>query len=145
MGALKLRPLSKKDLPDVERIQAHITRQPVPQAWMDMVAEHVNQQYRMGLVAELDGDAVGFILGEIKIGGFGTELSGWLEVVGVEPEHMGAGVGAALAGELFEELARRGVKEALTAVRWDRGDMLAFFKKVGFDQSPFINLRRSGD
>ncbi|RJX32684.1 MAG: GNAT family N-acetyltransferase [Desulfarculus sp.] len=145
MGALQLRPLSKKDLPDVERIQAHVTRQPVPQPWMDMVAEHVDQQHRIGLVAEQDGDVVGFILGEIKIGGFGTELSGWLELVGVDPDQMGAGVGASLAAELFAELGRRGVQEVLTAVRWDRGDMLAFFKKVGFDQSPFINLHRRGD
>lgn len=145
MAPLKIRPLTEQDLPDVERIQAHVTRQPVPQSWMEMVAEHVEQHHRIGLVAEQDGDMVGFILGEIKIGGFGTELSGWLELVGVEPDNMGSGVGAALATEFFSELTRRGVNDVLTAVRWDRGDMLAFFKKMGFDQSPYINLHRSGD
>ncbi|MBU4605168.1 MAG: GNAT family N-acetyltransferase, partial [Proteobacteria bacterium] len=84
---------------------------------------------------------LGFILGEIKIGGFGTELSGWLELVGVEPDNMGSGVGASLVEALFGALRERGVQEIYTAVRWDSGDMLAFFKKLGFDQSAFINLR----
>ncbi|CAO0821527.1 hypothetical protein DFAR_2460002 [Desulfarculales bacterium] len=29
----------------------------------------------------------------------------------------------------------------LTAVRWDSGDMLAFFKNLGFDRYPLINLQ----
>jgi ribosomal protein S18 acetylase RimI-like enzyme len=133
--------MTHEDLTEVQRIQARITRQEVPQAWMDMLAEHVDKNYRLGFVAQEEGTLLGFILGEIKIGGFGTELSGWLELVGVEPEHMGSGVGAALAEILFQTLRERGVREVYTSVRWDSGDMLAFFKKVGFDQSVFINLR----
>jgi ribosomal protein S18 acetylase RimI-like enzyme len=138
---LNLRPMTQEDLSEVQRIQARITRQPVPQPWMDMLAEHVDKIYRLGYVAEENGAVLGFILGEIKIGGFGTELSGWLELVGVEPNHMGSGMGAALVEALFNALRERGVQEIYTAVRWDSGDMLAFFKKLGFDQSAFINLR----
>ena len=61
----------------------------------------------------------------------------------MDPEHMGSGLGAALAEALFEALAKRGVDEVFTSVRWDSGDMLAFFRKIGFDQSPFINLSHS--
>ena len=140
---MKLRAMTKQDLTQVERLQASLTRQTVPQPWMDMLAEHVDQEHRLGIVAEEGGDIWAFILGEIKIGGFGTELSGWLELVGVDPEHMGSGLGAALAEALFEALAKRGVDEVFTSVRWDSGDMLAFFRKIGFDQSPFINLSHS--
>ena len=136
------RPMTIEDLPAIESIQGNITRQEVPQAWVDMLAEHVGNDYRLGYVAEKDGVVLGFILGEIKIGGFGTELSGWLELVGVEPGYMGSGVGASLAEALFTDLKQRGVSDVYTSVRWDSGDMLAFFKKMGFDQSPFINLVR---
>ena len=138
---MNLRPMNQQDLPEVQRIQNRITRQEVPQSWMDMLAEHVNKTYRLGFVAQDGGAVLGFILGEIKIGGFGTELSGWLELLGVEPKQMGSGVGAALVEALFNALRQRGVHEIYTAVRWDSGDMLAFFKKIGFDKSPFINLR----
>ncbi len=140
---MNLRVMTTEDLPQVEAIQARLTRQPVPQPWKDMLAEHVDQEHRLGIVATQDDEVFAFILGEIKIGGFGTELSGWLELVGVDPEHMGSGIGAALAQALFDTLAQRGVAEVFTSVRWDMGDMLAFFKKIGFDQSPFINLAHS--
>ena len=138
---LNLRPITKEDLGEVKRIQARASRQQVCQPWLDMLAEHVDNSYRLGFVADKDGMTLGFVLGEIKIGGFGTHLSGWLEVIGVEPDYMGSGVGAALAKILFQTLRERGVREIYTSVRWDSGDMLAFFKKLGFDQSPFINLR----
>ncbi len=138
---MNLRPMTPDDFNEVRRIQAHVTRQEVPESWMDMLAKHVDDDYRMGFVAEEDGSLLGFIVGEMKIGGFDTELSGWLELVGVEPEHMGSGIGAALAELFFAELRKHGVNDIFTSVRWDRGDMLAFFKKVGFDQSVFINLR----
>jgi ribosomal protein S18 acetylase RimI-like enzyme len=121
-------------------IQQSITRQPVSDRWRDMLAKHVDNDSQIGIVAETDGKVSGFIIGEIKVGGFGAELTGWLEMVGVAPDQMGSGVGRALAQGLFEDMARQGVTEVLTSVRWDSGDMLAFFKSLGFDRSPFINL-----
>ncbi|MBI4800205.1 MAG: GNAT family N-acetyltransferase [Desulfarculus sp.] len=138
---MKLRRLTSEDMEQVIAIQQSITRQPVSPNWRKMLAQHVSDPCQAGLVAEIDDKVIGFILGEIKVGGFGSELTGWLEMVGVSPEHMGAGVGRALAQGLFEYFTKQGVTEVLTAVRWDSGDMLAFFKNLGFDRSPFINLR----
>jgi ribosomal protein S18 acetylase RimI-like enzyme len=138
---VKLRRLTTQDMEQVISIQQSITRQPVSARWRDMLAKHVDNDSQIGIVAEIDGKVTGFIIGEIKVGGFGTELTGWLEMVGVAPDQMGSGVGRALAQGLFEDLVRQGVTEVLTSVRWDSGDMLAFFKNLGFDRSPFINLR----
>ncbi len=138
---MKLRRLTAQDMEQVIAIQQSITRQPVSQNWRKMLAQHVEDPCQVGLVAETDGKVCGFILGEIKVGGFGSEMTGWLEMVGVVPEQMGAGVGRSLAQGLFQYFAKQGVSEVLTSVRWDSGDMLAFFKNLGFDRSPFINLR----
>ncbi len=88
---------------------------------------------------------IGFIIGEVKGEGFGLEQSGWIEVVGVHPSHMGGGIGHALALRLFQYFMRRGIRDVYTAVRWDAADMLSFFKSVGFDRSTFINLTRRLD
>ncbi|MFH1033501.1 MAG: GNAT family N-acetyltransferase [Pseudomonadota bacterium] len=138
---MKPRRLTSQDMEQVISIQQSITRQPVSPNWRKMLAQHVEDPCQVGLVTEAEGKVIGFILGEIKVGGFGSEMTGWLETVGVVPEQMGAGVGRALAQGIFEYFAKQGVSEVLTAVRWDSGDMLAFFKNLGFDRSPFINLR----
>lgn len=138
---MKLRPMTNEDLAAVIKIQERITRAPVSDNWREMLAQHVGNKHLPGIVAENEGKVMGFIFGEVKVGGFGAEISGWLEMVGVAPENMGAGIGRALAEELLRHFRAQGVRDVLTSVMWDSGDMLAFFKNMGFDRSPYINLQ----
>ena len=105
-----------------------------------MVKDHLQKQEGIGFVAEKEGEIVGFIIGEVKGEGFGLERSGWLEVVMVHPRHMGMGIGHAMAQRLFNDFKKKGIREVHTSVLWDAVDMLSFFKSLGFDRSPFINL-----
>lgn len=138
---MKLRPMTNEDLAAVIKIQERITRAPVSDNWREMLAQHVGNKHLPGIVAENEGKVMGFIFGEVKVGGFGAEISGWLEMVRVAPENMGAGIGRALAEELLRHFRAQGVRDVLTSVMWDSGDMLAFFKNMGFDRSPYINLQ----
>ena len=129
-----------QDLEQVIDIQERITRVKVSQRWREMLSAHVGNPDYPGLVA-MEGDRVqGFVIGEVKVGAFGSDISGWLEMVGVLPEKMGDGIGKKLAKDLFLVFKERGVTQIFASVRWDSGDMLAFFQSLGFDRSPFINL-----
>jgi ribosomal protein S18 acetylase RimI-like enzyme len=141
MNQVNFRRMNSEDQTDVIAIQEEITRRSVSKQWRDMLGDHVGNPLRPAYVAEENGRVVGFILGEIKVGEFGNELSGWLGMVGVKPDHMGKGIGANLAQELFRDFKEKKVQEVFTAVPWDSGDMLAFFKNLGFDRSAFINLQ----
>lgn len=138
---MKIRPMTNQDLAAVVSIQERITRAPVTDRWREMLAQHVENKLQPGIVADKEGQVVGFIIGEVKVGGFGAEISGLLELVGVIPEQMGAGIGHSLAQELLNHFKDQGVEDVLTSVMWDSGDMLAFFKNLGFDRSPYINLQ----
>jgi aminopeptidase len=63
---------------------------------------------------------------------FGAERSGWIEVLGVHPRHMGKGVGKLLGYRLLSIFKRKGATRVFTAARWDSVDLLSFFKSVGF-------------
>ena len=58
------------------------------------------------------------------------------------PRHMGAGIGKELGNELIKIFKEKKVKHIFTSVRWDSGDLLAFFKSIGFDRSDFTNLEK---
>jgi ribosomal protein S18 acetylase RimI-like enzyme len=141
MATVTIRHLTTTDLSQVVQIQKNITRREVSQRWSNMLSQHLGNPDLPGLVAEDAGRVVGFIIGRITVGGFGSEVTGWIEMMGVAPEHMGAGIGRALARAMMDYYRGQGVEDVGTAVRWDSGDMLAFFKNLGFDRSPFINLR----
>jgi ribosomal protein S18 acetylase RimI-like enzyme len=143
--SVNLRAMTGDDLESVVNIQNRITRSPASDMWREKLAEHVGNPHLPAYVADMDGEVIGFIYGEIKVGVFGADLSGWIEMVGVQPEHMGQGLGGKLAQRVLRHFREQGVEDILTSVRWDSGDMLAFFKSLGFDRSPFINLQLKVD
>jgi len=128
------------DVPQIVAIQEALIKKKVSKKWVLMVENHLQRQEGIGFVALKDNRVVGFIIGEIKGAGFGIEQSGWIEVVGVHPGHMGIGIGQALATGLLKSFRKKGIRDIYTAVRWDAVDMLSFFKSLGFDRSTFINL-----
>jgi ribosomal protein S18 acetylase RimI-like enzyme len=142
---IKIRKIGADDILEIVAIQEAILQKKVSKKWIQMVEARLKNQEAVGFVASMDGRVEGFIVGEIKGESFGLEQSGWIEVVGVHPSHMGIGIGRILAKKLFEFFQKKGIRDIYTTVRWDAGDMLSFFKAIGFDRSPFINLRKHLD
>ncbi len=141
----KIRKIKPGDVPEIVSIQEAILQKKVSKKWIQMVQDHIKKRGGVGFIALKDGRGIGFIIGEIKGEGFGLEQSGWIEMVGVHPRQMGIGIGRILAEKLFVFFKKEGVRDLHTAVRWDAVDMLSFFKAIGFDRSPFINLRKHLD
>jgi ribosomal protein S18 acetylase RimI-like enzyme len=137
-----IRRLLKEDAEEVDRIYAAITRQPVSAGFKRVVADHAGREDSACFVAEINGKVVGFMISYILTAGFGMTQSAWIPTLGVSPDHMGQGIGAALAEEIFAFYRSRGIENVYTSVRWDSTDMLSFFKTLGFDRSNFINLRK---
>jgi ribosomal protein S18 acetylase RimI-like enzyme len=139
---LRIRKLKKEDSEAVDRIYAAITRKPVSADFKRVVADHADREDSACFVAEIDGKVVGFMISYILTAGFGMTQSAWIPTLGVSPDQMGQGIGAALAQEIFSFYRSRGIENVYTSVRWDSTDMLSFFKTLGFDRSNFINLRK---
>ncbi len=145
LKGIKIRKIGTDNIPEMVAIQEAILQKKVSKKWIQMVKARLTKQEAVGFVASMDDRVAGFIIGEIKGESFGLEQSGWIEVVGVHPGHMGVGIGRILAKKLFEFFKRKGIRDIYTTVRWDAGDMLSFFKAIGFDRSPLINLRKHLD
>jgi ribosomal protein S18 acetylase RimI-like enzyme len=139
---IELREFGRSDIPEMVAIQQAITKKTVSRTWTRMVERHLEDSHGVGVVAVRDETVLGFAIGEAKGEGFGLPQSGWIEVVGVDPQAMGQGIGKAMIDKLLEYFRRRKITNVYTAVRWDAVDMLSFFKSVGFGRSDFINLIR---
>ncbi len=137
---IKTRKIRPEDVREIIAIQESLIKKKVSRRWVQMVEDHLRRYEGIGFVASKNTHVVGFIIGEVKGEGFGLEQSGWIEIVGVHPTQMGTGIGHSLAQKLFEFFKSRGVRDVYTAVRWDAVDMVSFFKSLGFDRAPFINL-----
>lgn len=139
---IELKEFGRDDIPEMVSIQQRITKKEVTPAWTRMVESHLDDPEGLGFVALRQGKVVGFVIGEVKGEGFGLRQSGWIEVVGVDPQAMGEGIGKTMIDALFATFRSRGITDVHTAVRWDSVDLVSFFKSVGFGRSDFINLIR---
>ena len=145
MENLVIRRLEARDADDISRIQEAITKEPSTIDYHRVVEEEAKKDDRVSFVAELDGKVVGYMITYIIYGGFGLEKSAWIGLFGVEPKHMGTGIGKRLAKEIFDVITERGIKNIFTSVMWDSTDLLSFFKSLGFDRCEFINLKKTLD
>ena len=93
-------------------------------------------------VALVDGKVVGFMLGEIRSGEFGLEEpTGWIEVLGVDPDVRGQAIGRRLAEKMLDHFKSQGAATVRTLVDETMPEIGAFFTALGFESAgprPFV-------
>jgi len=147
---VKIRPLSLDNIKDIVRIEKRIEGKLgiINEERMEYLKEATKYNIErsdpmMSLGAELDENIVGFIIGEIKIWEFGIgEKTGWIRILGVDPDFQRRGIGRKLGEALLEHFERRGIKRVRTMAEWYTGDLISFFKSLGFNMLNMIPLEK---
>ncbi|OGF55079.1 MAG: hypothetical protein A2Z21_04640 [Candidatus Fraserbacteria bacterium RBG_16_55_9] len=145
-AGLIIRPLTTQDLPAIGEIQRRL--QPadeVSQAHFAQVMEyHIESgDAALRLGAEMQGQLVGFIVGEIRDWEFGGgEKTGWIKALMVAPEYHGRGIGRQLGEALLEHFRSRRIECVRTLVDWYAGELLAYFRTLGFEVMPMLPLEK---
>jgi len=142
VAKIHIRKLKKGDATAIKRINSAITKMPSVLDFRRIVTEKAQKKTDASFVAVVDGNVVGYMIGYITLGNFGVDQCGWITMLGVDPKFMGQGIGVSLAKKIFAFYKDKGVSNVFTSMRWDFTDLLSFFKKLGFDRSDFINLRK---
>jgi ribosomal-protein-alanine N-acetyltransferase len=90
------------------------------------------------LVAEENGEIVGYIMCRIEVGlsnlGLpGLAKKGHVVSVAVIPEHRRMGVGGSLVTKAMEGMRKYGAKQCYLEVRMTNGEAIGLYKKLGFE------------
>jgi GNAT superfamily N-acetyltransferase len=97
----------------------------------------------LNLGAAIEGKLAGFIFGEVKIWEFGRgEKTGWIKVLGVDQEFQGMGVGYKMGEMLLGHFKKMNVRKVRTLVDWYEGDLISYFKSLGFDMLGMLPLEK---
>jgi len=144
---VEIRRMTKEDIPSVATIHRAIMRTTariLGEFDLELEFMDLRSTYPEGcLVAVEKGKVLGFLMSSQKSWGFGLVTSGWIELVGVHPNHMGSGIGKALGEAILAHFDEQDIDDVYTAVKWDYSDLITFFKSVGFGRSEFINLKHT--
>jgi ribosomal protein S18 acetylase RimI-like enzyme len=139
---VRVRGLDTIDIGAVTTIDEKITGQYRPDVWEGRIGYYLRRDPDAALVAEVGGEVVGFMLGEMRGGEFGLEeQTGWIEVLGVDPEQQGRSVGRHLADAMIAYFGDRGAKTVRTLVDEEMDAVAGFFASLGFEPAslrPFV-------
>jgi GNAT superfamily N-acetyltransferase len=142
--------LGMDDLDGILRIQEKIIREQKLDSLDRLASLKDTSIYRLqhgdpllNLGAEIDGKLVGFILGEIRRWEFGRgEMAGWILILGVDQEYQGMGVGRKLGVTILDHFRKKNVEKVRTLVEWYEGDMISYFKSLGFNLLNMLPLEK---
>ena len=132
-----IRPVNELDLEDIASIDEKIDGAYRPETWEKRVMYYLRRDPEGSFVAEADGRVVGFMLGEVRSGEFGMEEpTGWIEVMGVDPELRGRAVGRQLADAMLGHFRDLGARRVNTLVDENLVAIRGFFTALGFRPAP---------
>ena len=140
-----VRPLTRRDLDDVARIDALHTGSRKRRYWRRVFDEFLGspaRRDRVGLGAEVGRRLAGYLLAEVRAFEFGSPPCGWVFAVGVDPGQLRRGLASALLEEACRRFRRAKVSEVRTMVRRTDIPVLSFFRASGFIGGPFVQLER---
>ncbi|OGW12851.1 MAG: hypothetical protein A3G93_02555 [Nitrospinae bacterium RIFCSPLOWO2_12_FULL_45_22] len=137
-----IRQMKLEDIPYIIRIDEKIVGHPNEAKYRDKIPGYIARCPEACLVAEVEGTVVGFLLGDIRGWDFGVPLSGWLEILGVDPYWQGKGIGKKLTQAFLEYCKGNGIESVQTMVNWNEGDLIDYFRALGFKRSEYLNLQK---
>lgn len=141
IAGVQVRPLTELDLDAVVRIDEAIGGAYRPEVWDRRVSYYLRRDPDASVVAEVDGEVAGFMLGEVRSGEFGLEEpTGWIEVLGVDPAQRGKALGRHMAEAIFRHFRSRGATQVRTLVDTEMAEIERFFRAVGFVTAPIVPL-----
>ncbi len=131
---VQIRPLEDTDLGGVTALDEKIGGEYRPEVWERRIGYYLRRDPEASVVAEAEKKIVGFMLGEVRSGEFGLEEpTGWIEVLGVDPDFRGQAVGRRLADQMLDHFRRRGATTVRTLVDEEMSGIAEFFERLGFE------------
>jgi len=137
---IKIRRMVGADLDHVKAIDRSLTGERRVLSWpLRVEAEWAVYRPALSFVAEVGDEIVGFLLGDIRGAEYGTDISGWIDMMGVAPQYQRQRIGRRLVETFREECKRNGVK-ARVIIREDDERLTRFWTSVGFQRGKLVSF-----
>ncbi len=134
---VQIRMLEDTDIGDITSLDEKLGGQYRPEVWERRIGYYLRRDPEALVVAEANGKVVGFMLGEVRSGEFGLEEpTGWVEVLGVDPDLRGQAIGRRMAEQMLNHFRQSGATKVRTLVDETMGEIGEFFTRLGFEAAP---------
>lgn len=144
MSALTLRPLRREDSDRVAALESGIAGRSRRGFLERRFAAAEAMPDAFVTCAAVDGKTLtGYGFARVQEGEFGIRgTAAVLDVLGVDPDSRGRGIGKAVVSDIERQLGKRRIGTLRTQVAWGNQGMVRFFASAGFLLAPFQIIER---
>ena len=143
---MTIRVMRQEDIEDIVDIDARVSGGMRRSHYYERkCAMALDDEYQLvtSLVAEQEGQVIGFIMGNVYMGEFGIpEHTVSIDTIGVHPDYKKQGLGIELMKSFVMYMEKSGVENLYILIDWNDWEMLRFFEKSGFVPAKSIYLER---
>lgn len=139
---VKIRSMMEADLGKIKDIDRALVGPGRALSWpLTVEADWWLNRPSLNFVAEMGGEVVGFLLGDIRGAEYGTNVSGWIDMMGVAPEYQRRGIGRRLVEAFGKECHRNAVKVRVV-IREDDERLMGFWTSAGFQRGNLVSYEK---
>jgi ribosomal protein S18 acetylase RimI-like enzyme len=142
-GAMKVRRMTPGDLDEVLGLISRMTKGKPRITYRDLIANGPGGPLDLSLVAEANGQMVGFILARVEFVYIPLVEVCLIYSVGVDPQYRSRHIGAALVNELIRYCRLQDIPTVRALVVEDNEPLRKFIEYLGFGRSNVINYDKS--
>lgn len=140
---INVRKMEEEDIESVLEIDRKIVGPERATTYSMTPANYVGGELDISVVAEMEGEIIGFLLGRVTDSPYGQGDSFLLELIGVDPVYKRRGVGRSLV-KAFEKACReRGASTIRVLVSWHDWWLLSFLRSLEFAQGEMAEFVKS--
>jgi len=113
------------------------------ESWQQRVFAYLERYYPpISHVAEVGGKVVGFIIGDVRGWEYGMPSGAWVDIMGVDPDYQGSGIGKRLVEAFVEQCRAQRIKTVHTWTREGDERLQQFFQTSGFKKGSLVEYAR---
>jgi ribosomal protein S18 acetylase RimI-like enzyme len=111
--------------------------------YLELVYDDTAHAMEMGLVADLENQVRGFVLGRIINTNKHAPPVGQINIIGVDPDYQHRGIATQLVNNLCDVFRSRSVKQVQIGVDIRDKELLSFMEHIGFSAGHLIEYTKT--
>lgn len=141
-ATLIIGPIQAEDISTVLNIDHKINGRQSSLTYDDLITGSLNDKLNLNIIAEVEGKGVGFLIAHQAYEGEPVKEAGLIQVIGIDPDHWGQGIGSMLVKALEENCKSKGIKQVRVMVKYEGGQLQKFFKIIGYHAGQLIDYNK---
>ncbi len=152
---VKIRPMERRDIDAVLAVYSKIREEKIPGTKRSRLSYRGTMTYEevastnpggpldLSLVAEVNGQVIGFIWGRLAFVGIPIDEVGIIHMLIVDPDYQRQGIAARLVDALAERCHARGVNTVRAVIDERHWELQNYFQRLGFRRSELVIYTRT--